>query len=78
MRNSIMTRKQVDINPRPKASTSSDAWINKRLTEDGSLSKRLTVDVPADLHVRVKAGCALRNTNMRSIIIDLLDKEFPA
>ena len=39
--------------------------------------KRLTIDVPADLHQRVKIGCTKRGLKMADEIRKLLDKEFP-
>lgn len=39
--------------------------------------KRLTIDVPMDLHQRVKIGCAKRGLKMADEIRKLLEKEFP-
>jgi hypothetical protein len=39
--------------------------------------KRLTIDIPASLHVRVKSQCATRGVNMADVIRDLLEQQFP-
>jgi hypothetical protein len=37
--------------------------------------KRFTIDVPAELHRRIKAACARRGPS--SVLRDLLEREFP-
>jgi hypothetical protein len=39
--------------------------------------KRSTIDVPASLHRRIKAACAMRGINTSSVLRDLLEREFP-
>jgi hypothetical protein len=39
--------------------------------------KRLTIDIPADLHRRVKRECADRGVKMADVVRDLLLAEFP-
>ncbi len=39
--------------------------------------KRLTVDLPEDLHIRVKSGCAERGISMNDLIRQYLMREFP-
>jgi hypothetical protein len=38
--------------------------------------KRLTIDLPATLHARVKAGCAMRGVKMADEIRRLLEAHF--
>ncbi len=40
--------------------------------------KRLTIDIPMELHRRVKRECADRGTKMADIVRELLTKEFPS
>lgn len=40
--------------------------------------KRLTVDLPTDLHTRIKVGCVERGVTMNGLIRELLEREFPA
>lgn len=39
--------------------------------------KRLTIDIPFDLHKRVKAGAVSRETSIAVIIRDILERKFP-
>jgi hypothetical protein len=39
--------------------------------------KRLTLDLPASLHTRIKATCAIRGVKMVDEIRQLLEKHFP-
>lgn len=41
-------------------------------------TKRLTVDIPENLHRRIKMHCAGKGTQISDIVRDLLAKEFPA
>jgi hypothetical protein len=40
--------------------------------------KRFTIDVPADLHMRIKLACTAKGSVMADIIREILEKEFPA
>lgn len=60
-----------------------DNWVDTR-NENKNLrpqepvpTKRVTVDIPAELHRRVKTQCAMREVNMTEVIRDLLEREFP-
>jgi hypothetical protein len=39
--------------------------------------KRFTIDVPVELHRRVKAECARRGLKMADVLRELLEREFP-
>jgi hypothetical protein len=39
--------------------------------------KRFTIDVPIELHRRIKAGCAERGLKMADALRELLEREFP-
>lgn len=39
--------------------------------------KRLTLDIPEELHRRVKAGCATRGEKIAEVVRRYLDAEFP-
>jgi hypothetical protein len=39
--------------------------------------KPFTIDVPVELHRRVKAACAKRGLKPSSVLRDLLEREFP-
>lgn len=69
-----------------------DAWVGKGIephlkraeidgvapaTEQVAM-KRFTIDVPLDLHSRVKMACARRGKKMADEVRRLLEVEFPA
>jgi hypothetical protein len=64
--------KKIAFGPRPSASLppSADSWVASRGGEPASAvvekpaMKRLTIDLPADVHARLKAQCAMRGTKM--------------
>ena len=39
--------------------------------------KRFTIDVPVELHRRIKAACARLGLKPSSVLRDLLEREFP-
>jgi ParG len=45
--------------------------------KDGAPTKRLTVDIPEDLHRRIKVHCAGKGSQISDIVRELLAKEFP-
>jgi hypothetical protein len=66
-----------------KGQPSADAWVEGRGgTVSGNNSKdkeeitRFTIDIPTDLHARIKSQCALRKVKMRDEIQALLEKHF--
>jgi hypothetical protein len=65
----------------PQRSASADDWVQAAGARDGEAAapmKRFTIDVPVELHRRVKAGCAQRGLKMADVLRDLLKREFPA
>lgn len=82
-----MTKKVTFRRPAASGTAASnpDAWVAAG-AEVGELSaaiheaepmKRLTIDLPAALHRRVKRGCADRDIKMADLVRDLLAREFP-
>ena len=69
--------KKVAFGARPSAAradaSKADEWVNSRDTET---MKRLTIDVPASLHARIKSQCALRGVKMADEVRELLEKHF--
>jgi hypothetical protein len=39
--------------------------------------KRLTIDVPIDLHIRLKTGFAMRSEKIADMVRVLIEREFP-
>ena len=72
--------KKIAIGTKPtkaKSDASADAWVEKRATASDEVMKRLTIDVSASLHGRLKAQCALRGEKMADVIRALLEEHFP-
>jgi hypothetical protein len=75
--------KKTTFTPKPSPKTSPtnslDAFVGGSPAEPtGEKMKRLTIDVPQNLHRRVKAGCAVRGIEMASLMREFLEKEFPS
>lgn len=78
--------KRVAFGARPERSeTTPDEWVANRGTASAKTeeatpkepTKRLTIDVSADLHRRIKVGCALKGSNIADELRDLLERHFP-
>jgi hypothetical protein len=61
----------------PKIVTAADSWVKATPCAPGESMKRFTIDVPADLHVRIKTRCASRGEKMADVLRALLAREFP-
>jgi hypothetical protein len=85
--------KTISFNkPRPMDTDAGamDQWVNNTDTTPESPEsvpvkpvsveriKRLTIDIEAGLHARIKSQCALRGEKMADLIRQLFEREFPA
>ncbi|PAU74062.1 hypothetical protein [Halomonas salipaludis] len=77
-----MSSKKVSIGGKPSAKkaaddTAADAWVGSR-TQDAPKEpmKRLTIDIPAELHSKLKADCAMRGRKMADEVRDLLTEKY--
>lgn len=77
--------KKVSIGARPTtvkpATVEADQWVESRTPvapepEPNAPSKRLTIDIPADLHRRIKSQCALRGTKIADEVRELLLQKY--
>ena len=71
--------KKVEIKAKPTTGVSSnvDSWVGERvLPKEPTVTKRLTIDVPVDLHAKIKSSCALKGVKMVDEINRLLQNEF--
>ena len=69
--------KKVSIAPRP-STRQADAWVSspaKATAPAAGEMKRLTIDIPASLHRRVKSACAAEGVKMADVIRELLAKK---
>ena len=55
------------------ATSALDNFVNP---EKGRATKRLNVEIPAALHARIKAQCALDGRDMTEALIEILEKHF--
>lgn len=80
--------KKVSIGPKPqpKQASSAEEWVESgsatvtkptEAEKPTETTKRLTIDLPASLHTRVKVACALRGVKMVDAIRELLEEKFP-
>ncbi len=79
-----MTTRKVPFGTNPRASQvapptmpdAADRWVASRSTDEPL--KRLSLDLPAGLHGRIKASCALRGVKMVDEIRTLLEEKYPS
>lgn len=63
-------RKQEETHPGPPGAL--DAFVeSKRRT------KRLNLDIPAELHTRIKVASALKEQDMTAVVTEMLEERFP-
>lgn len=53
---------------------SGDDWVKSR---EKPPVRRLTIDLPAEMHRRIKKRCISMDQTMSDVIRDILSKEFP-
>lgn len=74
-----MPTKRVSITskptPRPATEATADDWVNNRAAPEGL--KRLTFDISASLHTRIKVACAKRGVKMADDLRELLERHYP-
>ena len=69
--------KSGDVNSAPATRAKSDEPASAPAHEPESAPlKRLTIDIPEELHARIKSQCALRRTKMADEIRALLETHF--
>ena len=72
--------KKVAISAKPAPAArepSAEAWVRHCQGSADEPMKRFTIDVPARLHRRIKAQCALQGVKMADEIRRLLEERFP-
>lgn len=77
-----MSSKKVSIVSKPSTKkaaddTAADAWVGSRTQKaPKEPMKRLTIDIPAELHAQLKADCAIRGRKMADEIRELLMEKY--
>lgn len=69
----MATNKKIEFGANPAPAASADEWVGKHKIGD---TKRLTLDIPASLHARIKSSCAIRGTTMIEEIKELLEAKY--
>ena len=75
--------KKVAFGPKPRSrkAATPDEWVAGKGLGKGVKEQvettRFTIDIPTELHARIKSQCALRKVKMRDEIQALLEKHFP-
>ena len=64
--------KKVSITSPARSSQQAEIWVQDKA---GEPVKRLTIEIPAQLHARVKSKCALDGVKMKDLVRTLLEQE---
>lgn len=67
--------KKVAIVTKPTAKPSADEWVRSREQEKEPI-KRLTIDLPASLHRKVKMQCAAEGTTIAEEVRGFLMEKY--
>jgi hypothetical protein len=75
-----MTLKTIPFKQPTVLTRPAEDWVEARTTVSvvAGPTKRLTVDVPADLHKRLKIHCASTEQQISDVVRTMLEKEYPA
>lgn len=70
--------KKVSISAKPATKKSADDWVSSRQAPPAEPvpTKRLTIDVPAELHSQIKVQCAKEGVKMADAIREMLRERF--
>lgn len=73
-----MNGKRITFGPKPNnvPPPKADAWVQNRSTDTQEPIKRLTIDLPASLHAKIKATCAMRGAKMIEEIREILLQKY--
>lgn len=52
-----------------------DAFVGSK--RGGQRLKRLNLDIPAELHTRIKVACVLAERDMTTVVTEMLEERFP-
>ena len=66
----------IGMKPTNKSTVNADAWVENRVSEESMKMKRLTIDIPEDLHRAIKTQCAMRGTKIADEIRILLLQKY--
>jgi 6-phosphogluconolactonase/glucosamine-6-phosphate isomerase/deaminase len=71
--------KKISMTARPQLKPEADKWVDNRSVPKPQVPdvpmKRLTIDIPAELHTRLKVICASRGKRMADVLRKLIEQE---
>ncbi|QDT07498.1 hypothetical protein K227x_59250 [Rubripirellula lacrimiformis] len=73
--------KQIKMQVRPSRGNEADQWVEARKVEPEFppvKMKRLTIDIDPDLHTKLKVHCAMKETEIVSLMRELIQNELGA
>lgn len=85
-----MSGKKVSF-AKPRSPATGDDWVSGAMQSETVANpaaaeptkataapqmKRFTIDVPVELHRRIKAQCAMRGQKMANVLREILEREF--
>ena len=70
--------KKINMSAKPDTKKSADDWVSSRQSAPPPPmpTKRLTIDVPLDLHGQIKVRCAKEGLKMADTIREILREKF--
>jgi hypothetical protein len=75
-----MSAKKISIGAKPsskQAPNVADAWVeNRALVAEAEPMKRLTIDIPENLHRAIKTQCAMRGAKIADEVRELLIQKY--
>ncbi|WP_299316269.1 plasmid partition protein ParG [uncultured Halomonas sp.] len=72
-----MSTKKVSFTPKPTAKASTpDEWVQDRTGTDRPRMKRLTIDIPEELHRRLKMDCAANGHRMADMVREMISQKY--
>lgn len=71
--------KKISMTARPQVKPDADKWVENRAATQPDAPdvpmKRLTIDIPVELHTRLKVVCASRGERMANVLRRLIEQE---
>lgn len=61
--------------PSKKGAAALDMFVKQNKVK--AATRRLNLNIPADLHARIKAQCAMQGLDMTEALTELLEQRFP-
>ncbi len=70
-----MSKKSVALSMTARE-PAAEQWVANATPISGVSTTRLSIELPSDLHARIKADCALKKRKMVDVFRELIEREF--